>query len=54
MHVYILTNDSLLILTNYRPVLSSERALHMYRTVTFLQEEISGHEPRKGLDTKTD
>jgi hypothetical protein len=26
----------------------------MDRTVTFKQEETSGHEPRTGLDTKTD
>jgi hypothetical protein len=26
----------------------------MDRTVTFKQEEISGHEPQTGLDTKTD
>jgi hypothetical protein len=34
--------------------LSSERAPHMDRTVTFKQEETSGHEPQPGLDTKTD
>jgi hypothetical protein len=26
----------------------------MDRTVTFKQEEISGHDPQQGLDTKTD
>jgi hypothetical protein len=26
----------------------------MNRTVTFKQEETSGHEPQPGLDTKTD
>jgi hypothetical protein len=45
-------NDSdskylLLTLTNDRPVLSSEKAPHMDRIVTFIQEEI-------WLDTKTD
>jgi hypothetical protein len=37
-----------------RPDLSSERAPHMGRTVTFKQEETSGHEPQPGFDTKTD
>jgi hypothetical protein len=40
-------------LTKDRPVLSSERAPHMDRTEVFKQEEISGHEPQTGLDTKT-
>jgi hypothetical protein len=26
----------------------------MYRAETFKQEEISGHEPQTGLDTKTE
>jgi hypothetical protein len=54
--MYMLTNDLLLLTdsVNDRPVLSSERAPHMDRTVTFKQEEISGHEPQRGLDTKTD
>jgi hypothetical protein len=26
----------------------------MDKTVTFIQKEISGHEPQLGLDTKTD
>jgi hypothetical protein len=41
-------------LTNDRPVLSSERAPHMDRTVTFKLEEISVYEPQTGLDTKID
>jgi hypothetical protein len=54
--LYTLTIDLILltaILTNDRPVLSSERAPHMDRAVTFNQEEISAHEPQMGLDTKT-
>jgi hypothetical protein len=39
---------------NDRPDLSSERAPHMDRTVTFNEKQISGHEPQTGLDTKTD
>jgi hypothetical protein len=42
------------ILTNDRPVISSERAPHVDRTVTVKQELISDHEPQMGLDTKTD
>jgi hypothetical protein len=41
-------------LTNDRPVLSSERASHMDKTVTFKQGEIFARELQKGLDTKTD
>jgi hypothetical protein len=41
-------------LTNDGPILSSEMGPHMDRTVTFKQEEISGHEPHTELDTKTD
>jgi hypothetical protein len=41
-------------IANDRPVLSSERAPHTDRTVTFKQEETSGHELLPGLDTKTD
>jgi hypothetical protein len=55
--LYILTIDLILLtrtLKNDRPDLSSERALHMDRTVTFKQEEISGHKPQTELDTKTD
>jgi hypothetical protein len=50
-----LTTDLLLLtvtLANDRPVLSSEKAPRMDRTETFKQE-ISGHEPQTGLDTKT-
>jgi hypothetical protein len=52
--MYILTIDLMLTmtLTNDRPVLSSERAHHMDRTVTYNQEEISGHESQTGIDTK--
>jgi hypothetical protein len=39
-------------LTSDRPILSPERVPHMDRTVTFKKEEISGHEPQTGLDTK--
>jgi hypothetical protein len=52
-----LTIDLILLnmtLTNDRPVLSSERAPHFDRTVTFKQEEMSGHETQTGLDNKTD
>jgi hypothetical protein len=54
--MYILTIDLLqtMTLTNDRPVLSDERMPHMDRTVTYKQEEISGHEPQMGLDTKID
>jgi hypothetical protein len=41
-------------LTNDRPILSSEWASDMDRTVTVKQELTSGHEPQMGLDTKTD
>jgi hypothetical protein len=41
-----------MILTNDRPVISSERAPHMGRAETFKQEEISDHKPQAGLDTK--
>jgi hypothetical protein len=41
-------------LINDRPDLSSERALHMDRSVTFKLEETSGYEPQTGLDTRTD
>jgi hypothetical protein len=41
-------------LKNDRPVFLSDRALHMDRTIAFKQEEISGHEPQMGFDTKTD
>jgi hypothetical protein len=37
-----------------RPVLSLERAPHIDRTATFMQKQISGHEPQTGLDTKRD
>jgi hypothetical protein len=43
-----------MILTNGRPVLSSQRAAHMCKTVTGKEKLISGHEPQMGLDTKTD
>jgi hypothetical protein len=33
---------------------SRQRGPHMDRTVTFKQEETSGHEPQPGLDTKID
>jgi hypothetical protein len=33
---------------------SRQRAGHVDRTVTFKQEETSGHEFQSGLDTKTD
>jgi hypothetical protein len=52
-----MTTDLLLLtvtLTNDRPVLSSDNAPHMDRTVTVKQEIIFGHEPLMGLDTKTD
>jgi hypothetical protein len=55
--LYILTTDLILqnvTLTNDRPVLSSETAPHIDRTVTVKQELISGHEHQMGLDTKTD
>jgi hypothetical protein len=39
---------------NDRPDLSSERAPHMDRTVTFKHEEKSGPVPQPGLDAKTD
>jgi hypothetical protein len=55
---YVHTDNWLLFLTatltKARPVFSSERASNMGRTVIFKQEEISGHEPQMGLDTKTD
>jgi hypothetical protein len=35
------------------PVFSSERAPHKNKTVTVNEQEISGHEPQMGLDTKT-
>jgi hypothetical protein len=41
-------------LTNDRPILSSERAPHVDRTVTFKEEEISDHEPQTGLNTEID
>jgi hypothetical protein len=41
-------------LTSDRPVLSSERALHIDRTVTVEQELVPVHEPQTGLYTKTD
>jgi hypothetical protein len=40
--------------TNYRPVLSSERAPHIDKPVTVQEYLICGHEPQTGLDTKTD
>jgi hypothetical protein len=52
-----MTNDLLLqimTVTKDRPVLSSEKAPHKDKTVTVKQQEISGHEPQMGLDTKTD
>jgi hypothetical protein len=55
--LYIQTIDLILqpmTLKNERPDLSSKRAPHMDRTETFKQEEISGHEPQTGLDTKID
>jgi hypothetical protein len=42
------------ILTKDRPVLFSERAPDMDRTVTAKQELISGLETQMGLDTKID
>jgi hypothetical protein len=55
--LYVLATDLLLqnvALLNDRPVLSSERAPHMDRTVTVKQELISGHEAQMGIDTETD
>jgi hypothetical protein len=42
------------VLTEDRPVLSSERAPHKDKTVTVKLNLISGHEPQMRLDTKTD
>jgi hypothetical protein len=50
--MYILTTD-ILLLTNDRPVLSSERASHKVKTVTVKRNIISDHEPQMGLDIKT-
>jgi hypothetical protein len=40
--------------TDDRPVLSSEGAPDIDKTVNVEQKLISGHEPQMGLDTKTD
>jgi hypothetical protein len=44
--------DNRLTLTSDKPVLSSERAPYIDKTVTFKVEDTSGHEPQAGLDTK--
>jgi hypothetical protein len=44
----------ILTLTNDRPVLSSERALHKDETVTVKLNLISGYEPQMVLETRTD
>jgi hypothetical protein len=56
--MYILINYYRLRMTNNRPDLSSERALHRdkattFRQSTFGQKVISGHKSQSGLDTPT-
>jgi hypothetical protein len=48
--MYILT-DYRLIVTKYRPDLSSERSPYRDKTGTFIAT--SGHKSQSGLDTKT-
>jgi hypothetical protein len=54
--MYNCTNDKDRLQTNNRPALSSDGAPHETkdRNGQTCDKEESGHEPQKGLDTKTD